>query len=405
MALTDPKIKQAKAKDKDYKLSDEKGLFLLVKKTGAKYWRMKYRFAGKEKLMAFGVYPDVTLKEARAHGEEARKQLRAGIDPNAAKKAEKQKENNSFELVAREWYAKKKPHWSESHCVRVLRGLENDLLPSLGDMPIDIISASDLLTALRKIEAREAFESARKVKQIAGQIFRYGIATARCKHDISADLREALQQPVVKHFAAITEPKEVGRLMVAIDGFQGTVTVKAALQLSPLLFQRPGEIRHMEWKEINWEEERWEIPAEKMKLREPHIVPLCKQALAILEQQELLTGRGRYVLPSQRGASRPLSENGVRVALRTMGFDNETITPHGFRAMARTILDEVLGFRVDWIEQQLAHAVKDANGRAYNRTKHLEQRRNMMQKWADYLDDLRLQVNSDNIISFIRAKD
>ena len=220
-------------------------------------------------------------------------------------------------------------------------------------------------------------------------MFRFAVATGRAQRDPAQDLRGALAANVTKHLAAITDPKEVAKLLQAIDSFRGTPAVAAALKLSPLLFVRPGELRHMEWAEINWDEARWEISAEKMKMRQPHIVPLSTQAIAILRELEPITGRSKYVFPSARGASRPLSENGVRVALRTMGFTNEQMTPHGFRAMARTILDEVLGYRVDWIEHQLAHAVKDANGRAYNRTSHLRDRKKMMQGWADYLDALK----------------
>ena len=224
------------------------------------------------------------------------------------------------------------------------------------------------------------------------------MATGRAERDPSTDLKGALREPKKKHFTAITEPKHVGPLLVAIDGFAGSATVRAALRLSALLFCRPGELRHMEWKEINWDEERWELPAEKMKVRQPHIVPLAKQSLAILTETRRLTGNGRYVFPSARGRSRPLSENGVRTALRTMGYDNDTMTPHGFRAMARTILDEVLAYRVDYIEHQLAHAVKDTNGRAYNRTAHLAGRREMMQHWADYLDQLRAAARKSNVV-------
>jgi integrase len=278
---------------------------------------------------------------------------------------------------------------SDSYKVRTLRILEKDLYPTIGARPISQINAAELLVALRRIESRDAVDTAHRAKQASGLIFRYGIATGRCERDPSRDLAGALKSRKKKHHAAITNPKEVGRLMRAIESFRGTATVKAALQLSPLLFQRPGEIRHMEWGEINWDEKRWEIPAEKMKMRVQHIVPLCKQALTILEGINRLTGKGKYVFPSARGASRPLSENGVRAALRDLGFTNDQMTPHGFRAMARTILDEVLNYRVDWIEHQLAHAVRDANGRAYNRTAHLDGRIKMMQAWADYLCHLR----------------
>jgi integrase len=253
---------------------------------------------------------------------------------------------------------------------------------------------------LRKIENRGAIETAKRAKQTCGQIFRYGIATGRCERDPSADLAGALKTVKERHLAAITDPKEVGQLMIAIDNYQGTSTVCAALKLSPLLFCRPGELRHMEWSEINWGEEQWEIPANKggenKKISFDHIVPLSTQALEILREQQLLTSKSKYVFPSARQLSRPLSENGVRTALRTMGYDNETMTPHGFRAMARTLLDEQLGYKVEWIEQQLAHAVKDHLGRAYNRTTHLPQRKKMMQHWSDYLDQLK--ARSSNVV-------
>jgi len=403
MALTAKQIEQAKPAEKDYKLSDSGGLFLLVKKTGAKYWRYKYRHLKKEKQLAIGVYPDVSLSEAREQHQTARKALKQGIDPSADKKAKKaagiEAAANSFELISHEWFSTKMASKSEGHQKRTMRMLKNDLFPRIGNQPIDAITSSDLLKALRRIEARGAMETAYRTKQIAGQIFRYAIATERAERDPSADLKEALTPPVSKHFASITDPKEVGKLLIAIDAYSGTTTVKAALSLSPLLFCRPGELRKMEWREINWDTCQWELPANKMKMNQPHVIPLSHQALTILREQQLLTGRGRYVLPCARGASRPLSENGVRVALRTMGYNNETITPHGFRAMARTLLDEVLEYRIEWIECQLAHAVKDANGRAYNRTTYLKQRTEMMQRWADYLDELKYGTHS-NVVSF-----
>jgi integrase len=249
------------------------------------------------------------------------------------------------------------------------------------------------------VEARGAVDMAHRVKQSAGQVFRFTVATGRCERDPTGDLRGALQPTNKKHFAAITDPREVAKLLVAIDAYEGTPVVKTALQLSAILFQRPGEIRAMEWVDINWEDEVWELPATKMKMKQPHIVPLPSQAIDLLKGIHRSTGRGRYVFPSARGPHRSLSDNGVRVALRTMGYDNETMTAHGFRAIARTILDEVLNFRVDYIEHQLAHAVKDANGRAYNRTSHLKQRKVMMQKWADYLGNLKAQAEAGNVVT------
>jgi len=403
MALTDSKVKQAKPTEKTYRLADEKGLYLEVHTNGSRYWRHKYRFNQKEKRMAYGVYPDVSLKDARDKRDTTRKLLSDGIDPSLAKKAQQfslsEAHTNNFEAIAREWFATKMQDKSESHKDRTLRALKNDLFPHIGIMPINSITPPMLLAVLRKIESRGAVETAHRAKQTAGQIFRFAVSTGRAERDPSTDLTGALKPPKKKHLASITDPKEVGKLILAIEGFQGTATVTAALKLSPILFSRPGELRHMEWQEINWEGEQWEIPAEKMKIKQPHIVPLPNQAIAILKDQKLLTGRGKFVFPSARGASRPLSDNGVRTALRTLGYDNDTMTPHGFRATARTLLDEVLGFRIEWIEQQLAHTVRDPQGRAYNRTKHLPQRKDMMQKWADYLDNLKAQAASNNVIT------
>ncbi len=396
MTLTATKVKNAVIRDKPYKLSDEKGMYLLVTPGGSKLWRLKYRFVGKEKTLAFGAYPDISLAKARERRDEARQLLANEVDPGEAKKARKQLQTqqaeDSFQAIATEWFQTKMNDRSKSHQDRTWSALKRDLFPHLGVRPIAKINAPDLLNALRKIEARGAIETAHRAKQTAGQIFRYAVATGRAERDPSGDLKGALKNPKKKHLAAITDPKQVGLLLVAMDDFQGTATVKAALLLSPLLFCRPGELRHMEWEEINWDEERWEIPSGKMKIKKPHIVPLAKQSLSILNETRRLTGNGRYVFPSARGRSRPLSENGVRTALRTLGYDNDTMTPHGFRAMARTILDEVLDYRVDYIEQQLAHSVKDTNGRAYNRTAHLPGRQEMMQHWADYLDQLRAEA-------------
>jgi integrase len=384
--LTELAIKQAKPKEKDYKLSDEKGLFLLVKKNGAKYWRVKYRYAKKEKLYSIGVYPEVSLKQARIERDEVRSQLRQGIDPSAAKQADKLARVhagvNSFKAISIEWFKVKLGDKSKSYRDRSWRALEMNLFPSIGHRPIIEITPPELLQALRKVESRGALDMAKRTKQVAGLVFRYAI-------DPSQDLAGALTPSTKKHFAAITDPVGVGRLMVAIDAFEGTATVKAALRISPLLFGRPGEVRHMEWSEIDWDRALWEIPGNKMKMKQPHIVPLSTQALDILREQFLLTGTGKYVFPSARGGSRPLSDNGVRTALRTMGFDNETMSVHGFRAMARTLLDEVLGFPPDHIEAQLAHKPAGHLGAAYNRSKYLAQRIAMMQAWADYLEELK----------------
>jgi integrase len=306
---------------------------------------------------------------------------------------------NSFRAVAKEWYEKEQGNWSDNYKNKVMALLTNELFDTLGDRPINEITPPELLATLRQTESRGVHETANRAKQIAGQVFRYAVATGRAERDPTPDLKGALVVRKAKHFSAITEPKEVGKLILAIEEYQGTPVTQAALYLSALFFCRPGELRHMEWQEINWEESRWEIPASKMKMGEPHIVPLCRQAQTTLKELQWLTGNGRYVFPSARGGSRPLSENGVRTALRTMGYSNEDMTAHGFRAMARTLLDEVLGFRIEWIEQQLAHAVRDANGRAYNRARHLEQRRDMMQRWADYLENLKEQARTGNVVT------
>tara|TARA_R110000772_G_scaffold61283_1_gene138136 strand:- start:130029 stop:131078 length:1050 start_codon:yes stop_codon:yes gene_type:complete len=344
--LTAIAIKNAKQGTKPQKLVDGGGLYLLVDRKGSKYWRYDYRFAGKRKTLALGVYPEVTLKEAREAHYEARRKINQDIDPGEVKKVAKQTlyqaAEDSFEAVGREWFNQVMDDKSESYRVRTRRILEKDLFPYLGNRPIANITAPDLLVVLRRIENRGAVDIAHRARQAAGQVFRYAIRTSRAERDPSGDLKGALKSKNKKHHAAITEPAEVGRLLVAMDSFQGTLTVKAAVRLSALLFQRPGEIRAMEWEEINWEAERWELPAEKMKMRLPHIVPLSRQALEALRDVQRLTGRGRYVFPSARGASRCMSDNTVRVALRTLGYTSEQMTAHGFRAMARTLLDEVL---------------------------------------------------------------
>lgn len=391
--LTDTAIRQAKPKEAPYKLTDGGGLFLLVNPGNTKYWRLKYRFAGKEKLLAIGVYPLITLKAARIAADIARLLLANDQDPGEKKRQDKLTRSlsaeNNFNAIATEWFSKQSIHWSETHKVRTQGIVKNNLGKWIGTRPIKEITTPELLAALRKTENKGTLETARRALQTAGQIFRYAIATGRADYDPTPALKGALATPKGKHFAAITEPAELGLLLASIDTYKGTPEVKGALQLSPMLLLRPGELRQLEWTEIKWEQARIEIPAEKMKMRQPHVVPLSRQALEILRRLETIGGRSKYVFPSARGGSRPLSENGVRTALRALGYSNEQQTPHGFRATGRTILDEVLGYRVDWIEHQLAHAVRDANGRAYNRTAHLEGRQEMMQGWADYLDKLK----------------
>jgi integrase len=393
MALFDTKIKGVKPSGKQIKLFDAGGLFLLVTPKGGKLWRFKYRFDGKEKLLALGAYPEITLAEARERRDKARKQLANDIDPGAVRKAMKEaetEETETFEVIAREWHTKfKKTTWTEGHALTIMSRLERDLFPWIGTRPINQIKAQELLILLRRVEERGALESAHRIRTIAGQVFRYAVATGRAERDPSGDLKGALPQPGEKHHAAITDPKEVAPLLRAIDGYSGHFVVKCALRLAPMFFVRPGELRNAEWEEIVLDEAVWNIPAHKMKMKQSHIVPLCKQAVQILTELKELTGASRYVFPSGRSFARPMSNNAILAALRRMGYDKDTMTGHGFRAMARTILDEVLQIRPDFIEHQLAHAVRDPNGRAYNRTTHLAERRKMMEKWADYLDELK----------------
>ena len=390
MPLTDVAVRTAKATDKPAKLFDERGLFLLVSPSGGKWWRLKYRFDGKEKLLSLGTYPDTPLKRAREARENARQLVAQGIDPSVQRKATKSAREesaaNSFEVVAREWYASHGPTLAPSYSVKVIRRFERDLFPTLGSMAITDMKPIDLLKALRAIEARGAVETAHRALGECGQAFRYAVATQRVERDITADLRGALQPVQGEHFAAITDPQQVGALLRAINGYTGTATVCAALKLAPLFFVRPGELRRAEWAHIDLDAGEWRYFVTKTKA--DHIVPLCRQAVEILRELQLLTGHGRYVFPSARGGAKPLSDNAILAALRRMGIDKDEMSGHGFRAMARTILDEVLNVRVDLIEHQLAHAVRDANGRAYNRTAHLPERRKMMQQWADYLDGL-----------------
>ncbi|MEI6299868.1 MAG: integrase arm-type DNA-binding domain-containing protein [Betaproteobacteria bacterium] len=393
MSLTDTAVRNTKSGNKPIKLFDEKGLFLLVTPNGGKWWRLKYRFEGKEKLLSLGIYPDVGLKDARDRRDQARKLLAEAIDPAENRKARKQARTdiaaNSFEVIAREWFAKFEPTWTAGHSDKIIQRLERDIFPKIGNKPIADLKAPELLACLRKIEERGAIETAHRALQNCGQIFRYAIATGRAERDLCTDLRGSLPPVKETHLAAITEPKAIGELLRAMDGYRGAVVTKCALRLAPLVFLRPGELRQAEWREIDLDKGEWNIPAERMKMRETHLVPLSAQAVAILRELHPLTGHGRYVFPSARTGERPMSGNAILAALRRMGYASEEMSGHGFRAMARTILDEVLGVRPDYIEHQLAHAVRDPNGRAYNRTAHLAERRTMMQQWADYLDKLK----------------
>ena len=390
--LNDVQIRKAGLQETPYKLADGRGMYLLVSGTG-KYWRLDYRLDAKRKTLALGCYPDISLAKARERREEARQQIANGIDPALVRKAQKQataeRIANSFKVIALEWYVKQSPSWVSGHGDKIIRRFERDIFPWLGDKPILDITPKELLATLRRIENRGAIETAHRALQNCGQVFRYAIATERAERDISADLRGALQPVIKGHHAAITDSKQIGGLLRAIDGYQGSFVTRCALQLAPLWFVRPGELRQAEWIEFDFEAALWTIPANRMKMKESLIVPLASQALTVLQNLFALTGSGRYVFPSERTQTRPMSNDTVLSSLRRMGYKTDEMTGHGFRAMARTVLDEVLHIRPDIIEHQLAHAVKDPNGRAYNRTTHLEERRRMMQVWADYLDTLR----------------
>ncbi len=338
MSLSDVKIRNSKPKEKPVKIFDGSGLFLLVTPQGGKLWRMKYRYDGKEKLLALGSYPDVSLFDARQRRDEARKQLAHGIDPGAVRKAQKQaetEETETFEVIACEWYEKFKAKWSLGHTLASMKRFEYDIFPWIGKRSIVEVKAPDILKIIRRVESRGAPETARRIQTLIGQVFRYAVATGRAERDPTGDLKGALPQPLKKHHAAITDPKDVAPLLRAIDGYNGHFVVRCALRLAPLFFVRPGELRHAEWAEVDLDESVWNIPAYKMKMKQAHIVPLCRQAVEILTELKELTGTYKYVFCSMRYSVRPLSVNTLNAALRSMGFDKDTMTPHGFRAMAQ----------------------------------------------------------------------
>ncbi|VTU14346.1 tyrosine-type recombinase/integrase [Variovorax sp. RA8] len=394
MALNDTRVRQLKhgGAANGEKYADGGGMYLHVTATG-KYWRMSYRFLGKQKTLALGVYPDVSLAKARQRRERARELLADGIDPGVAKREEKQARTdaaaNTFEVVSRDWLARTANKRAEVTQAKVTNWLEKDAFPFIGKLPISTIRAKDVLDKVaRRMEARGIHESAHRIVQICSQVFRYAVAVGLVERDVTVDLRGALVSVDKTNYAAITDPKQVGQLMRSIHAYEGHPIVRAALQLSPLVFVRPGELRAAEWSEVDLDAGEWRIPGPRMKMKVEHLVPLSRQAVRILREVQPISGHGRYVFPSIRTGERCMSENTVNAALRGMGYAKEVMTAHGFRAMARTIMDEVLGERPDLIEHQLAHTVKDPNGRAYNRTAHLPARRAMMQRWADYLDDL-----------------
>lgn len=395
MALTDTAVRKARPRTKPIKLFDERGLFLLIAPNGGKWWRFRYRFGGKEKLLSLGTYPDVGLKTARDRRDEARKHVADGIDPaenrKAMKAAKADQAANSFEVVAREWFEKRKQAWAENHSDKIIRRFERDVFPWIGAKPVADITAPELLAMVRRVEGRGAVETAHRALGNCGQVFRYAIATGRAVSDPCRDLRGALTPVKGGHFAAVTQPGKLGELLRTLDGYQGSIVVACALRLAPLVFVRPGELRKARWADINLDGAEWRYTVTKTNTQ--HIVPLSTQAVAILHDLHPLTGTGSFVFPSARSIKRPMSDNAILAAMRRMGIAKEDMTGHGFRATARTILDEVLEVRPDLIEHQLAHAVKDPNGRAYNRTAHLPARREMMQQWADYLDTLKAASN------------
>jgi len=392
MALTAIAVEKAQPKEKLYKLMDEGGLYLEVPPKGSKRWRLRYWLNTKENRISLGVYPQVKLSDARTRRDEAKVLIAKGIDPSAERQQEKVESSgeHSFENVAREWASKFSHKWTEGHAELTLRRLELNIFPYLGEKPIGSITAPELLTALRRIEARGALEVCRRVRGICSMIFRYAVATGRAERDPAADLQGAFAAPAKKHRPTITDPKAVGQLLRDIDNCKASFVVYCALRLAPLVFVRPGELRHAEWSEFNLEAAEWRIPAGKTKMRTQHIVPLSEQAIAIIKELKPLTGNAdeKYLFPSIRTGSRVMSDNTLNVALRRIGYGSDEICGHGFRAMASTLLNE-LGWNRDAIERQLAHGERNKIRAAYNHAEFLPERRKMMQAWADYLDELR----------------
>ena len=396
MALNDTAIRNAKPKTAPYKLSDGGGLFLLVNTNGSRWWRYSYRFDGKQKTISLGVYPDIGLKDARAKHAEARKKLAQGINPSVDRKIEKaariEDGKNSFEFLARDWVTTQLKSLTQSHRDRTLRRFEQYLFPWIGNQPIKSIRAPDLLDCLRRIQKLNKLETAHRTLQATGQVFRYAVQQGLTTRDITADLRGAIPAPTVKHMASLTEPDQVAGLLRAIEGFTGGLIVQHALKLAPLVFVRPGELRRAKWADIDLQAAEWKYQVSKTKTE--HIVPLSKQALAILNELHPISGNREFVFPGAHDPKKPMSDAAINAALKRLGYDTQKdITGHGFRAMARTILHERLNFDPLIIEQQLAHRVPDALGSAYNRTKFLAQRKLMMQHWADYLDAIRVGSN------------
>lgn len=400
MPLTDVSIRAAKPREKFYRLKDSVGLYLEVRPEGGKWWRYRYKIAGRENMLSLGTYPEVGLSAARTQRDELRRQVAQGIDPGHARRAEKDSQAtasvNSFEVLAREWYEARRHDWADSYGEKIMARFVADVFPYVGARPVSELKPPELLAVFRRIEQRGAIETAQRARENVSQVFRYAIATGRAESDPSRDLKDALRKPIVQHFPAITQPRRFGELLRAIDGYGGTLIVRTALKLAPMLLLRPGELRHAEWPEFDLDGALWTIPGARMKRQKvgklqgpPHLVPLPRQAVEALRELYPLTGDSQWVFRGERHHDRPMSENTVNAALRGMGFPKEEVTGHGFRATARTMLAERLGVAEAVVEAQLAHAVRDSLGRAYNRTEFVDQRRTMMQDWADYLDKLR----------------
>ena len=398
--LSELAIRRATAKKKAYKRYDGEGLYVLITVKGAKYWRFDYRFQAKRKTLALGVYPRIGLKQARQRLLEAKQQLDQGIDPcqrrQILKLVQGDAQGHCFEAIAREWHQRYYNTWSPAYAQTILHRLEVNIFPLIGGLDITTIEPLDLLAPLRKIEARGALHTAHRIQAVCSRVFRYAVATGRAKNDPSRDLRGALPPAQSGHFASLTNPDQIAALLRAIDDYQGDYSTVYALRLSPYVFVRPGELRQAEWQEIDFEAQQWRIPAEKMKMRREHIVPLSRQSVQILQEIQCLNLERRYIFSSLRSPKRPISNNTVNAALRRMGYRKDQMTAHGFRSMASTQLNE-LGFKSDLIEKQLAHEEKNAIRAAYNRAEYLPERTQMMQQWADYLDDLKTHSNSSSV--------
>lgn len=396
MPLTDTAIRAIKPTSKTAKFFDGGGLYLEVAPSGGKWWRLKYRFQGKEKRISLGTYPTIGLKEARERREDTKKILANGIDPSAQRQAIKVSttsiDKNSFEVVTREWFDKHVVNLAPSYSKKVRSLFERQIFPVLGAKPIAEVEPTDVLNAARHVEQTGAIETAHRLIQICGQVFRYAIATGRTKYDVSTGLHAALPKVNVKHMATLTDKKRIGQLLRAIDAYGGFFPVRCALKLAPLLFVRPGELQKAEWAEFDLPAAEWRLPASKMKMRQRHIVPLPRQALSVLTELQAYTGNGQFLFPSIRTTTKPIALESMLVAIRSMGFTQDEMTMHGFRGMASTLLNE-MGYNRDWIERQLAHGERDHVRAAYNYAEHLPERRRMMQEWADYLDELKAANN------------